>query len=745
MANSIQKISLQETVGGKTLTLETGSIAKQAGGAATVRLGDTVVLTSATASQTPKDVSFIPLTSEYRERTYAAGRIPGGFFKRENRPREKEVLSSRLVDRPIRPLFPEGWNFETMVHSLVIASDIENDSDVLAITSASSALMLSDVPWDGPVAATRVAALEGKLVLFPTFEERDRADMELVVAGKKGAILMVEGGAKEVTEEFVIEALQVAQEAIDKLCELQTRLVAASAASGRNVTKRAVKAPEHPKEIREFIEPRAVEGVKSALRLKLDKRGLDEKISSLKESLKTAIAAEAQTPALVGGEAHVSAIVEDILYRESRAMALRDRQRPDGRGFEEIRPISIQVPFLPRIHGSALFTRGQTQALCTATLGSPADMQIMDELEGEYKERFLLHYNFPGFSVGEVKPERGPARREIGHGALARRALAPLLPSDEEFGYTIRIVSDILESNGSSSMASVCGGSLALFDAGVPMKAACAGVAMGLILEDGRHAILTDIAGIEDHNGDMDFKVAGTTKGITSFQLDMKVAGLSVDILKEALAQAKRGRLFILDKMAQAINQPRSQLSVYAPRLYRLTIPTDHIGQLIGPGGKNIRRLIDTYGVEIEVEDDGTVFISGVDADSCDRARAEVEALTQEAEIGKVYEGRVVSIKEFGAFVEILPGKEGLLHISQIDTKRVARVEDVLKQGDTVQVKVIEIDSSGRIRLSRRALLAGGGEGEPPQDDGKGSGGGHRGGRHQPAFPGGGHRPRNPR
>ncbi|HVC09873.1 MAG TPA: polyribonucleotide nucleotidyltransferase, partial [Elusimicrobiota bacterium] len=681
--DTIQKISLQETVGGKTLCLQTGTIAKQAGGSVTVHLGETVVLSAATASWTPKDADFVPLTSDYRERTYAAGRIPGGFFKRENRPREKEILSSRLIDRPIRPLFPTGWNFETMVQSIVVSSDSENDADVVAINGASTALVLSDIPWNGPVGAVRIVRRNGAFVLFPTFEEREDAELELVVAGKKGALLMVEGSAKEVGEDVFVQALEVASEAIDRICDLQLRLLKESQAAGRKVTKREPSKFEHPAAVETYVAPKAKEAINAALHSKLDKAGLDERVDEAKDKLKKEVEELAKTkPEFADGVKHVSAIIEDVLYTESRRVCLEERVRPDGRRFDEIRPITIQTPVFKRLHGSVLFTRGQTQALVSATLGSPGDMQVMDVLEGEYKERFMMHYNFPAFSVGEVRPERGPGRREIGHGALARRSLEPLLPPEEEFPYTIRLVSDILESNGSSSMASVCGGSLALFDAGVPMKAACAGIAMGLVLEGGKYAVLTDIAGVEDHNGDMDFKVAGTTQGITGFQMDMKIEGLSIKIMTEALEQAKKARLFILDKMNAALEKPRPELSTYAPRLMRIQIPQDKIGALIGPGGKNIRRLTETYGVEVEVEEDGSVFIAGTDADACEQAKAEVEALSQEAEIGKIYKGRVVSIKEFGAFVEIFPGREGLLHISQIDKTRVARVEDVLKEGD---------------------------------------------------------------
>jgi polyribonucleotide nucleotidyltransferase len=738
-----QKIDLQETVGGKTISLQTGTIAKQAGGSVTAHLGETVTFTAATANPQPKEVSFIPLTSDYRERTYAAGRIPGGFFKREARPRDKETLTARLIDRPIRPLFPEGWNYETSVQTLVLSTDLENDADVLAITGASCALMLSDIPWNGPVAGVRVARIGGELVLFPTFEQRETADMELVVAGKKGALLMVEGAASEIPEEVFVEALTIASAAIDKLCDLQLKVVAASEAGGRKIAKRAPKVPEIPKHVEEAVTARVLQPIKDALRAKMDKKGLDEAIKAVKEPLKKELEEKGKTDAQWADSVKwVGHVVEGIVYKESRALTLDSKQRPDGRGFEEIRPITIQLPIYPRIHGSVLFTRGQTQALCTATLGTPGDMQIMDVLEGEYKERFMLHYNFPAFSVGEVRPERGPGRREIGHGALARRSLVALLPDPEAFPYTLRIVSEIMESNGSSSMASVCGGSLALFDAGVPMKGSCAGIAMGLVLEGNKYAILTDIAGIEDHNGDMDFKVAGSRKGITGFQMDMKIEGLSIQVMKEALDQAKRGRLFILDKMDAAIAEPRKELSKYAPRLYRLKIPVDKIGGLIGPGGKNIRRLIETYGVSVDVEDDGSVYIAGVDPVGCDQARAEVEGMTVEAEIGKIYKGHVVSIKEFGAFVEIFPGKEGLLHISQIDVKRVARVEDVLKEGDPVEVKVLDIDGDGKIRLSRKAVIepgselvggvlpprtGGGGRGGP--GGGRGDRGGHRGGR----------------
>ncbi len=709
-----QKISLQETVGGKTITLETGTLAKQAGGAVTVHLNETIVFCAATIQKNPKDVMFVPLTSDYRERAYATGRVPGGFFKREMRPRDKETLTSRLVDRPIRPLFPEGWNHETSVQSIVVSCDLSNDPDVLAITGASAALMLSDAPWNGPVGGLRICRVNGAFIIFPTWEERALADLELIVAGKKDALLMVEGSAAEVSEEVFAEALEIAQNEINKLCDLQLNLIKQSLASGRTVVKKQVKQPEIPAAVLELVKSRCVDPIKEALRAKHDKHGLDAHIDSLKDAVKKELDEKKADMAYLDGAKWVGKIIEDILYTQSRALTIDEKRRPDGRGFEEIRPIEIMLKPFARLHGSVVFQRGQTQAFCSATLGTPGDMQIMDVIEGEYKERFMLHYNFPSFSVGEVRPERGPGRREIGHGALARRSLAALLPPVDEFPYTLRVVSEIWESNGSSSMASVCGGSLALFDAGVPMKAACAGIAMGLVLEGGKYAVLTDIAGIEDHNGDMDFKVAGSRNGITGFQMDMKIEGLSISIMKEALAQAKRGRLFILDKMDAILPQPCKELSSNAPRLYRIKIPSDKIGALIGPGGKNIRRIQETYGVNIDVEDDGSVFVAGTDPIGCDQAKAEVEALTLEAEIGKIYKGHVVSIKEFGAFVEIFPGKEGLLHISQIDIKRIARVEEVLKIGDAVDVKVLEIDGDGKIRLSRKAVLAPGSENDSP-------------------------------
>jgi polyribonucleotide nucleotidyltransferase len=715
MATRLQQICLSETIGGKEVSIQTGTLAKQAGGSVTTHLGGTVLLSTATVDKKPKEVSFTPMTVEYRERTYAAGKIPGGFFKREGRPRDKETLSARAADRPIRPLL-KGLNRETMIYSLLVSMDGQNDASPLSITGASAALLLSDAPFKEPVSGVRIGRVKGQqdFVLFPTNPERETLDLELLVAGKKGAILMVEGGGDEIPEDVLVSALSRAQTEIDRLCELQLRLVAEAEKAGRRIVKIEKAETRLPEPVASFVTAEARQEVVRILRAgHKTKTAHNEAFKALKEKLTQQVLEKAKSdPAWAGQEAHINLLIDELTGEEGRRLIIAEKVRPDGRRLDEIRPISIQTPALPCTHGSAVFTRGETQALATVTLGTPGDMQIMDELEGEYKERFLLHYNFPGYSVGEVKMERGPGRREIGHGSLARRALEPLLPGEEEFSYTIRIVSDILESNGSSSMASICGGSLALFDAGVPMKAPCAGVAMGLMMEGDRYSILTDIAGLEDHVGDMDFKVAGTRKGVTAVQMDIKIAGISVEIMKQALAQAQKGRLEILDKMAAALPEPRKELSPYAPRLIRLQIPVDKIGALIGPGGKNIRRIIEEYGVEVDVEDDGSVFVGGVDAQAVARARAEIEGMTAEPLVGQIYKGRVVSCVEFGAFVEIMPGREGLLHISQIDVNRVNKVTDVLQEGQEVEVKVLEISKEGKVRLSRKAVIKPGSENE---------------------------------
>lgn len=683
-------------LGGKTFHIETGEVAKQAGGSALVRLGDTVVLVAATMGKEPREgVDFFPLTVDYRERTYAAGRIPGGFFKREGRPREKEILTSRLIDRSIRPLFPEDLRHEVQIQVLVLSTDQLNDTDIPAMMGASVALTLSDTPWDGPIGAVRIGRVDNQFITNPTIGEQEKSDLNVVVAGRKGKLLMIEGLAMQAPEPLMVEVLTLAQSKIDELCAIQEKFF------GSRGRKKFVFEKKGMDEVLEKeVTPELRRKIKEALKVK-EKLSREDSLSVIKKEALEQY--KDKTPEQL---ADIGKLFENLVYEEVRRMIFDEGTRVDGRKLDEIRPISVQVGVLPRTHGSALFTRGQTQALATVTLGTPGDKQIMDELEGEYKERFLCHYNFPSFSTGETRPDRGPGRREIGHGALAKKAIKPLLPSEEEFPYTIRLVSDILESNGSSSMASVCGGSLALFDAGVPLKAACAGISVGLVTEGDRTALLTDIMGLEDFQGDMDFKVAGTESGITAIQLDIKINGIEPRLLPEILERAKAARLFILDKMSETIPTFRPELSSFAPRMVVVQIPVDKIGALIGPGGKNIRRIVEQTGAEVEVEDDGSVFISSTDAQAVEAAMGEVKALTVEAEVGKVYKGRVTRIMaRLGAFVEIIPGKEGLVHISQLDTRHVERVEDVMKEGDEVEVKCIEIDSQGRINLSRKALL----------------------------------------
>jgi len=709
-------------IGGKKFSFEVNSIARQANGATLVRVGDTVVLVAAAcAGRTRDGIDFFPLTVDYRERTYAAGRIPGGFFKREGKARDRETLVSRLIDRSIRPLFPEHMRYDVQITGLALSSDGENGTDIPAMMGASVALAMSDIPWNGPVGAVRVGRIDGQFVLNPTLEEIEASDLDLVVAGKKGSILMVESGCRELSEENLLEALAVAQQEIDKQCDFQTEYLKPILKAKFDVPK-----SEIDENIVRRVDELARPGYKQTVRT-AEKVAREEAVTKLRKSVKEKIAAEFPEKEGVAG-----ALMDNIEYEEARRLILDEKRRTDGRGFEDVRPITAQVAVLPRTHGSAIFTRGQTQALATTTLGSPADMQIMDELEGEYKERFIFHYNFPGFSTGEAKPERGPGRREIGHGALAGRALKAMLPSLEEFPYTIRVVSDILESNGSSSMASVCGGSLAMFDAGVPLKRPVAGIAMGLVKEGDRTAVLTDIMGMEDHLGDMDFKVAGTDQGVTALQMDIKIEGISVAIMKQALAQAKAARLHVLGKMNEKLSTHKAEMSPYAPRMAVVQIPVDKIGALIGPGGKNIRRIIEESGANVDVEDDGKVYITSLDGPSLDIAKSMVEVHTAEAEVGKIYKGKVVRIMpRLGAFVEFMPGKDGLVHISQLDVNHVERVEDAVKEGDEIEVKCIEIDNQGRVNLSRKAVLKPGSELEnprPPRREG-GDRGGFRGGR----------------
>jgi polyribonucleotide nucleotidyltransferase len=687
------------SIGRQTLSIETGRLAKQADGSVIVRSGDTMVLVTACADANPREgVDFLPLTCDYKENAYASGRIPGGFFKREGKPPEKEVLTSRLIDRPIRPLFPSGWRNETQVIALVISADSDNDSDVLAITGASAALALSSVPQTRTIAGVRVGHVDGDFVINPTFEQRKRSTLDLIVAGSKDGIVMVEAGAKEVPEAQMVQALERAHAAIK---DIVAGIDALAAQAGK--TKRV---PALKKEIsREFIkeiEDQVLGPLTEAMRIR-DKL---ENYSTVDRVVNGFVASLPEGDA--DKKADAKSILKDLKEKVLRDEILERGRRLDGRKFDEIRNITIEVGVLPRTHGSALFTRGETQALVTATLGTADDQQKVETVDGETWKRFMLHYNFPPFSVGEVKFLRGPGRREIGHGALAERALAPMMPTEEQFPYTVRIVSDILESNGSSSMASVCGGSLAMMDAGVPLKASVAGVAMGLVMNEdtGKYAILSDIAGAEDHYGDMDFKVTGTAAGITALQMDIKVAGITTEIMTKALEQAREGRMHVLAKMQETLAKSRSDVSLHAPRIVTIRIPVDKIRDVIGPGGKMIRSIIERTGVKIDVEDDGRVNVASADEASAAKAIGIIQELTATPELNKTYMGKVQRITDFGAFVEIMPGLDGLLHVSEIAHYRVKDVRDELKEGDQVMVKVINIDPSGKIRLSRKALLA---------------------------------------
>jgi polyribonucleotide nucleotidyltransferase len=683
-------------VGGRKLTLETGKMARQAHGAVVARYGDTVVLATACMDNKATEKDFLPLTVDYREYTYSAGKIPGGFFKREGRPSEREILTSRLIDRPLRPLFPEGWATETQIVAMVLSADSENDPDVIGVTAASAALSISKIPFATPIACVRVGLIEGKLVINPTVAEQKASLLNIIIAGSDQAIVMVESGALEVSEDTVTEALEFGHAEIRKIVaairELQGRV---------NVQKVAVTPPAFDealyKEITAKYGDRLRDALDTAKHPKLESYGL---VDTIHKEIVDAIPEEEEDKRKLAGRAF-----ERLRERIFRDDMLIRRRRPDARAFDQIREITCEVGVLPRVHGSALFTRGETQSLATATLGTKEDMQRLDLLfEEEAFKRFMLHYNFPPFSVGEVKFLRGPGRREIGHGALAERALTNLLPPESDFPYAVRVVSDILESNGSSSMATVCGGSLALMDAAVPLKSPCAGIAMGLVVEGGKYAILTDIAGAEDHYGDMDFKVAGTREGITALQMDIKVTGVSIAMMREALAQAKKARLEILDTMDKTLSSARGEISTYAPHLYQLTIPTDKIRDLIGPGGKKIRSIIDATGVKIDVMDDGKVHVFANNGTSADQALKMINDVTATAEIGKTYLGKVVRIADFGAFVEIFPGTDGLLHISEIAEQRIRSVRDELKEGDQVLVKVLAIEGN-KIRLSRKAVL----------------------------------------
>jgi polyribonucleotide nucleotidyltransferase len=684
-------------IGARTISLETGKLAKQADGAVIIRSGDTVVLVTACRAATAREgIDFLPLTVDYREYTYASGRIPGGFFKREGKPSEKEVLTSRLIDRPHRPLFPAGWRYETQIIALVLSADTENDSDVLAITGASAALAISEIPFEKTIAGVRVGMVDGQYVINPTFEQRKQSKLDLIVAGSRDGIVMVEAGAREVTEDEVVGALDAAHAAIKQIV------------GGIDELAKAVGPPKMPVQKKEIgheffreVEEKVYVPLSEAMRL----RGKIENYDRVDQVLDDLIAS--MPDAEIERKVEAKAIFKELKEKVLRDEVLDRGVRLDGRRFEEIRPIWTEAGVLPRVHGSVVFTRGETQALVTCTLGTADDEQKVEHVSGEFYKRFMLHYNFPPFSVGEVAFLRGPGRREVGHGALAERALAAMVPGEDKFAYTIRIVSDILESNGSSSMASVCGGSMAMMDAGVPLKSAVAGIAMGLIMDEtsGKYAVLSDIAGAEDHYGDMDFKVAGTAQGITALQMDIKITGITSEVMRKALYQAREGRLHILNEMAKTLSEPRKSMSAFAPRIITIKIPVDKIRDVIGPGGKMIRSIIERTGVKIDVEDDGRVNVASADGESAQKAIGIIQELTATPELNKTYMGKVQRITDFGAFVEIMPGTDGLLHVSEIANHRVKDVRDELKEGQQILVKVINIDPTGKIRLSRKALL----------------------------------------
>ena len=716
-----QKVSIE--LGGQTLTITTGKMAKLAGGSAVVQLGGTVVLVAASAAKSASPGrDFVPLTVDYRERTYAAGRIPGGFFKREGRPTEKEVLSSRLIDRPIRPLFSKAFPYETQIMATVMSSDQENDADVLALVGASVAINLSDIPFPEPIAGVRIGRVNGEFVVNPTFAQLDESDIDMIVAGTAENIIMVEGGTREIVEDDLIAALQVAHDHIRAIVDIQRDLMRRA-----GKPKRPLLQPPDTSALRQALE----QGFRDRLRQAIRIPGKEARQEEVDRIATEAIAGHREQ--FAEQEPYIAKILHDLERDELRAMVLDEGVRADGRGVNDIRPITVEVGVLPRTHGSCLFTRGETQALAVCTLGTKSDEQRIEELEGQSWKSYMLHYNFPPFSVGEVRPIRGPGRREIGHGALAERAIEPVIPADTVFPYTIRLVSDILESNGSSSMATVCGSAMALMDAGVPIKAPVAGIAMGLIKEGEKVAVLSDILGVEDHLGDMDFKVTGTRDGITAFQMDTKIGGISFDVMRDALARARAGRMHILQHMEAALASPRQEMSPFAPRILIMHIHPDKIREVIGPGGKIIKKITEETGAQIDIEDSGEVRIAAVNREGGRRAEELIRNITEDPEVGKVYQGRVRSVVTFGAFVEIVPGRDGLLHISEIDHHRVARTEDVLNVGDMVMVKVVGVDRDGKIRLSRKALLpepegaatgSGGGGG-----DGGGDRGGYRGDR----------------
>ncbi len=697
----IQKILTRSIViAGKELTLETGRMAKQAGGAVYVRYGDTCLMATATSSAGPREgIDFFPLTVDYEERLYSVGKIPGGFIKREGRPSEKAILSARLIDRPIRPLFPKGYRNDVHVVSTIMSVDQDSRPDITAIIGVSAALHISDIPFNGPIAAVEVGYVDGEYVINPNLEQSEKSLLSLIVAGTKDAVMMVEAGASEVSEDIILEAIMTGHEQIKEIVALiedfRTESLKMELAKEKRILQLNATDEQLEKDVREYAEGLLLEAV--TVREKLAR---EEKIDAVKNE-----ALEKYAEIYPEQLNEVKSVLDAIVKEHVRKLITIDKIRPDGRKTDEIRTITCEVGVLPRTHGSGLFTRGQTQVMNVLTLGAVGDEQILDGLGVEETKRYMHHYNFPPYSVGETRPMRGPGRREIGHGALAERALEPMIPNEVEFPYTIRLVSEVLESNGSTSMASVCGSTLSLMDAGVPIKAPVAGIAMGLVKDGDNYTILSDIQGMEDALGDMDFKVAGTKDGVTAIQMDIKIAGISRDILKDALEQARNGRLFILDKMLAAIDKPRTELSPYAPRIITTVIDSDKIRDVIGPGGKTIKKIIEDTGVKIDIEDDGRVFIAAVDGEAGQKALRIIEDLVKDVEVGITYVGKVTRIMNFGAFVEILPGKEGLVHISQLAEERVAKVEDVVAVGDEIIVKLTEIDRQGRINLSRKEAL----------------------------------------
>ncbi len=694
------------SVGGRKMTFQTGKLGKQAGGAVFLRYGDTVVTAFATSSAVAREgIDFFPLTVEFEERMYAAGKIPGGFIKREGRASEKATLSARLIDRPIRPLFPEGFRNEVQVVATVMSVDQDSATDITAINAASAALTISNIPFEGPIAAVTVGLIEDEYIINPTIEQAGKSQMLLTVAGTEEAIMMVEASAHEVPEDQILEAIMFGHAEIKKIARFIADYREEALDLGLAKEKREVKIVKTKETIVEAVKTFAYDKLDAAVRVE-EKKARESAIDEVKAEALTYFQAEFPEDLKA-----VQSVLEDIVHQIVRKLITNEQIRPDGRAVDEVRPISIEVGILPRTHGTGLFTRGQTQVLTVATLGAARDEQILDGLGLERSKRYIHHYNFPPYSVGETRPMRGPGRREIGHGALAERALLPVLPDENEFPYTIRLVSEVLESNGSSSMASVCGSTLSLMDAGVPISAPVAGIAMGLVKEGDHLAILTDIQGLEDHFGDMDFKVAGTSKGITALQMDIKIMGVSREILQKALTQAKAGRLFILGKMVAILDKPRPELSTYAPRIITASIHPDKIRDVIGPGGKTIKKIVEETGVKIDIEDDGRVFISSVGGEGGEKALKIIQALTQEVEVGKIYQGKVTRVMDFGAFVEVIPGvlgltgKEGLVHISQLAHERVEKVEDIVKVGDEITVKATAIDKQGRLNLSRKEAM----------------------------------------